>query len=1254
MIAKMAPPRSSGRGSFIDLRDYLEREGENQREDLVASWSGNVASHATADIEMARVGNLGKANDPVVHIVLSWRPGEVVDEKTAFAAVDATLRSMDATDRQWYAAMHDDGERVHVHVGVNRVHPQTRTLLPTWMSHMRLARAAEWIEREFGCLHDNRPDWRSISNLGELDLSYEYTPEQQERVQMARMGAVAPEGASTAEADEVRRAGYSWAQLIRTEAVPAALARIQEANATWEALHGALESYGLRLVPTAKGHRVEGAEPGQHLGAGRVGLDIKDLEKQLGPFRQPDRTPTPFEERVKAAREAVEGAQTWSEAHSATETLGLALQGGKMAGRVVDLAENGRKVAMGTALGESLRDLEKRFGPYEASPALEAQRERERERRAFQVRERTEILAEQPELIVARISETRSTWDSEDANREIRGILDVPPDAREWDESIKRLVDASLNPEHVVSLGFVADLRPGAEPGAKREIFSHADIVEYERALHAAADAVAARTGPQNIREMSEALMAESNDDLRAQMLGAYQQMTGPAGLAIVQGIAGAGKSRLLRDVAEAYTQAGYRVLGTAVSGDAARVLGDEANIKTQTVARLRVNLEAGRETLDKRTVLIVDEASMLGTKDARLLLEAAQKGGAVVRLLGDERQHGSVSRGAVLEDLTARHGSFDMQHSRRAQQPWLREVASDLRTGHTPHALDVLRKHGAIGEYRSAGEAKAALVAAWAADVRADRAVLLIGARRSDVADLNERAREALSDRLGEARAYSTAYGERQIAVGELLVARVADRGTQTVNGDALRVLGHREDGRLDLQRVRDGAPVTWDVQERSQIDYGYATTSYRSQGSTVDGVYIYASQADDQRGIYVDVTRARETVRIAYGRDEIPNFGALLNVAARERVSSSVAAAEAAVAAYAAASTAEEMRVEAEQTPTRADVRPPQWEQPRADPPTQAERPKPPSTTTEQPTQGAEPAPQPAARMEPHVEPQPAQARSAEPPPKPESRVSREPERPSPAPEPPRPQQAEPPRAEKPQPQREPEPQIALKSIAVGDLSAEIAEHMKQLAAQERAAKSLIESIGDYDPKRPVTSEDIAAYRIAQSQRTVEAAEAEALRQRRETNDSWIGFSRSDAQKYRDEQSVRELDASRAKHAENMKRFADERVLSEMDETIRNGVAARAEIERTEIARREFTRTMRDLRTAGVQHVNVPERGEDSFAERIRTLHEVAKQSVPPEQNLDALREQRARERTQAERDRAAEKIDQEREQGRSRARR
>jgi hypothetical protein len=108
------------------------------------------------------------------------------------------------------------------------------------------------------------------------------------------------------------------------------------------------------------------------------------------------------------------------------------------------------------------------------------------------------------------------------------------------------------------------------------------------------------------------------------------------------------------------------------------------------------------------------------------------------------------------------------------------------------------------------------------------------------------------LRKRLGEERVYATDFGEQTFCIGEVLVGR--ERAHGGVNGDLYTLAAHRDDGRLELVPRRDGATVLWDPHEHRAIDHGYATTSYRSQGRTVDAVFALTSSAEARRGLYVD----------------------------------------------------------------------------------------------------------------------------------------------------------------------------------------------------------------------------------------------------------------------------------------------------------------------------------------------------------------------------------------------------------------
>ncbi len=80
----------------------------------------------------------------------------------------------------------------------------------------------------------------------------------------------------------------------------------------------------------------------------------------------------------------------------------------------------------------------------------------------------------------------------------------------------------------------------------------------------------------------------------------------------LIVGVAGAGKTTALDVARQAFEDAGYRVVGTSISGQAARTLGAEAGIdESRTIASLLWRLDHGQARLDSRTVVVCDEAGM-------------------------------------------------------------------------------------------------------------------------------------------------------------------------------------------------------------------------------------------------------------------------------------------------------------------------------------------------------------------------------------------------------------------------------------------------------------------------------------------------------------------------------------------------------------------------------------------------------------------------------------------------------------------
>ena len=172
-----------------------------------------------------------------------------------------------------------------------------------------------------------------------------------------------------------------------------------------------------------------------------------------------------------------------------------------------------------------------------------------------------------------------------------------------------------------------------------------------------------------------------------------------------VQGYAGTGKTAMLRAVAGSLSRS-RRMVGLAPSASAARTLARETGLACRTLqwflARTREVADgvADAEALEalKRhyagAVLVVDEASLMGTAQAGALLRvAARLGAARLVLVGDMRQLRGVEAGQPFGQLQrAGMATAVLDEVRRQRDPSLRAAVLDLIEGAPGEALGRLR----------------------------------------------------------------------------------------------------------------------------------------------------------------------------------------------------------------------------------------------------------------------------------------------------------------------------------------------------------------------------------------------------------------------------------------------------------------------------------------------------------------------------------------------------------------------------------
>lgn len=166
----------------------------------------------------------------------------------------------------------------------------------------------------------------------------------------------------------------------------------------------------------------------------------------------------------------------------------------------------------------------------------------------------------------------------------------------------------------------------------------------------------------------------------------------------VIRGVAGTGKTTLEQEIGEALEEAGKPVVAIAQSVRASReVLREEAGLASaDTVARFLKDTKMQESA--KGGVILVDEASQLGTRDMHAVFTIAESVNARVVLVGDRRQHKSVTAGEPLKLLEERAGLPVAQVTDIMRQSGnYKKIAKALSKGEVGHAFEQLDKLGWI-----------------------------------------------------------------------------------------------------------------------------------------------------------------------------------------------------------------------------------------------------------------------------------------------------------------------------------------------------------------------------------------------------------------------------------------------------------------------------------------------------------------------------------------------------------------------------
>ncbi len=485
------------------------------------------------------------------------------------------------------------------------------------------------------------------------------------------------------------------------------------------------------------------------------------------------------------------------------------------------------------------------------------------------------------EVVLSRLGARRSAWNAADIRGEVEqwiagtGLVAEPAVRIDLAEDLtartlsacEPLLPRTDVPEHIRAL-------------TSREVLTvEADLVtrlidRAEQPAHVAAFAdheaePGSGAGPEGLDLAQQAAVAS---------------LAGSAQLLVVEGAAGAGKTKTLSATQELLAERGHRMVVVTPTLKAAQVAGRETGTKAFSAAwlahqhgwRWDENDHWTREpstpvadaVLQPGDLLLIDEAGMLNQDTARAILTLADETQARVALVGDRHQLPAVGRGGVL-DLAARWARpetvvpLDVVH--RFTDPEYADLSLAMRTGvRAGEVFDALVEAYQVRLYPTEAERTQALadLAATSA-LNGETGVLVMADTREQVAALNGAIRDRLvaAGHVDDRRGVVTGAGER-LGVGDRVMTRRNDRDLGVANRDTWTIAGIDPDGTLTVHSgdARAGLQSLPAAYVHEHVELAYATTVHGAQGETAHTGHLLLGEHTHAAAAYVAMTRGRE----------------------------------------------------------------------------------------------------------------------------------------------------------------------------------------------------------------------------------------------------------------------------------------------------------------------------------------------------------------------------------------------------------
>ncbi|SPP25363.1 conjugal transfer protein TraA [Orientia tsutsugamushi] len=281
------------------------------------------------------------------------------------------------------------------------------------------------------------------------------------------------------------------------------------------------------------------------------------------------------------------------------------------------------------------------------------------------------------DVITDSITHYKSIFTKQDVEKAVKDIPDLT--ARE------QLVQKVLSSNRILELYH--------DDGESSKYFTTIEVRNEETRIIRIANKINDRVYYNNIYNLKSDIEGLANVS-EEQKQALRHILLSTSGVRVLRGRAGTGKSHVLAKAHKLATKRGQNVIGLAPTHKAVSELRSKGYTEVYTVKGFLYNR---KKIFMQDSLIVVDEAGMVGTKAYAELVRVVRKNNCQLILAGDEKQLASIERGGMFEMLSNNFGSHVLTDIRRQSETWGREVAMKFAESNISSGITLLRQKNVL-----------------------------------------------------------------------------------------------------------------------------------------------------------------------------------------------------------------------------------------------------------------------------------------------------------------------------------------------------------------------------------------------------------------------------------------------------------------------------------------------------------------------------------------------------------------------------